>query len=101
RLTDDALELTAVQRAELEALRPETVRLKLMHAGPSRGADVPGFRCGSITRGTVENWLVEQAAVEALREQSTLSWAKVAGWAGIAGAIVGIVGIIVAILLAK
>jgi hypothetical protein len=100
-LTDDVPELTAVQRAELEALRPEYVRLKLMYAGPGRGADVPGFRCGSIMRGTIENWLVEQAAVEACREQSTLNWAKVAGWAGIAGVAVGIVGIIVTILLAK
>jgi hypothetical protein len=54
-LTDDVPELTAVQRAELEALRPEYVRLKLMYAGPGRGADVPGFRCGSIMRGTIEN----------------------------------------------
>jgi hypothetical protein len=100
-LINDMPQLTAVQRAELEALGPENVRLKLMYAGASRGADVLGFRCGSITRGTVENWLVEQAAIVARREQSTLSWAKIAGWAGIVGAIVGIVGIIVAILLAK
>jgi len=86
-LTNDVPELTAVQRTETEALGPENVRLKLMYAGAARGADVPGFRCGSITRGTIE--------------QSTLSWAKIAGWAGIVGAVVGIVGIIVAILLAK
>ena len=100
-MTNDVPELTAVQRTETEALGPENVRLKLMYAGAARGADVLGFRCGSITRGTIENWLVEQAAIEARREQSTLSWAKIAGWAGIVGAVVGIVGIIVAILLAK
>jgi hypothetical protein len=42
--------------------------------------------------------LIEQAAIEARREQATLSWAKIAGWASIAGAVVGI---IVSILLAK
>jgi hypothetical protein len=57
-LTDDMPELTAIQRAELEALGPENVRLKAIHVGISRGDDVPGFRCGSITRGTIENWLV-------------------------------------------
>jgi hypothetical protein len=75
-LINDMPELTAVQRAELEALGPENVQLKLMYAGAARGADVPGFRCGNITRGTIENWLVEQAAIEAHREQATLSWAK-------------------------
>lgn len=100
-MANDVPELTAVQRVELEELRSENVRLKLMYAGASRGADVPGFRCGSIARGTIENWLIEQAAIEAHREQATLSWAKIAGWAGIVGAVVGVVGILVAILLAK
>jgi uncharacterized protein GlcG (DUF336 family) len=35
-------------------------------------------RPSGITRGTIENWLIEQAAIEAHREQATLSWAKIA-----------------------
>jgi hypothetical protein len=36
--------LTDEQRAELEALGPETVRAKLIQAGPGRGASLAGLR---------------------------------------------------------
>jgi len=36
--------LTDEQRAELEALGPETVRSKLIQAGPGRGVSLAGFK---------------------------------------------------------
>jgi hypothetical protein len=40
--------LTDEQRAELEALGADTVRIKLIHGGTDRGAAVPGFRTGIL-----------------------------------------------------
>jgi hypothetical protein len=85
--------LTEPQRTELEALGPDTVRFKLLHSGASRGADVHGFRCGTIQRGDVEDWLSKQAQFEAGQQAATLRWAMIAGWAGIIGVIIAAVGI--------
>jgi hypothetical protein len=52
--------LTDEQRAELESHDPATVRTKLIQAGPGRGASVSGFKTGELTRGDVEDWLVEK-----------------------------------------
>jgi hypothetical protein len=57
--------LSPEHRAELEALGPETVRMKLLDCGPGRGACPPGFtRPNDITRGDIEDWLVEKYTQE-------------------------------------
>ena len=94
--------LTPEQRAELERLGPETIRLKLMLGGPGRGASIPGFETGpfqSLTRSDVETWLAGKSVEEAVIQQSTLRWAKIAGIAAIAGVIVSAIGILVTIWL--
>jgi hypothetical protein len=86
--------LTDEQRAELEALGPETVRIKLLQAGAGRGAALSGFKFGGafgITRRDVEDWLAEKHAEEAVERKSTLQWAKIAGWAAIVSIAVTVV----------
>jgi hypothetical protein len=90
--------LTAEQRAELEALGPETVRAKLIQPGLGRGADLAGFKTGYLTRGDVEDWLTEKYTEEESRQESILRWAKIAGWAAIVSVLVGVAGIVVAFL---
>lgn len=97
--------LTPAQRAELEALGPDTVRVKLIAAGPSGAAEVFGFKTGveggHLPRSDVEGWLAEKHAEEADQQSSTLWWAKIAGIAAIVGIIVSVIGIAVSIWLAK
>jgi hypothetical protein len=98
--------LNEEQRAELEALGPENIRVKLNSSGAGRGADVAGFKSGRLsagylTRGDVEDWLSEQYVAEAKDRKSTLRWAKIAGWSAIVGVAVGITAIIVSIWLAR
>jgi hypothetical protein len=40
--------LNAEQRAELEALGPGTVRMKLLQSGPGKGAAMAGFKSGVL-----------------------------------------------------
>jgi hypothetical protein len=92
------------QRAELEALGPETVRIKLMQGGADKGAAVPGFTTGpyrSLTRSDIEDWLAEKNTERLSVQHRTLRWAIIAGWAGITGVLVGIAAIIVMVWLAK
>jgi hypothetical protein len=89
------------QRAELEALGAPNVRMKLGAVGHGRGASIPGFKCGDITRGDIEDWLAEKYVAEVDVQKSTLRWAKIAGWAGIAGVGVGVVTVVITIWLAK
>jgi hypothetical protein len=107
-----SMALTDEQRAELEALGPETVRAKLIQGGPGHGASVAGFKSGHpgglgglLTRGDVEDWLAEKHGEEARERKQTLRWATIAAWAGIAGVIatviIGIASIIVTIKLSK
>jgi hypothetical protein len=104
--------LTPEQRAELEKLGPDNVRIKLVAGGPGAGASVPGFRTGHpgglgglMTRSDVEDWLaekhVEQVATrreEADVLRSTLTWARIAG---IAAIVFGLATIALTIWLAK
>src|SRR5262249_13104092 len=78
--------LSDADRAELNRLGIENVKLKLTYAGPGGGAVVPGLRPGyGVERGVVEE------AREALRRQSdSLWWAKAATWIGAAGILVAI-----------
>jgi hypothetical protein len=93
--------LTAEQRAELEASGPATVRLKLTQYGAGRGASISGFKCGDITRGDIEDWLVEKNIEETALQQGTLRWAKIAGLAAIISIIVTVIMGALAIRLAK
>lgn len=90
--------LTEKQRAELEALGPETVRIKLLQSGADPGASVHGFVTGpyrALTRSDVEAWLPEKSAQEATERRRTLRWAIIAGVAAIAGVLVSIAAIFV------
>jgi hypothetical protein len=93
--------LSNEQRAELEALGAATVRLKLTQYGAGRGASISGFKCGDITRGNIEDWLVEKNAEETALQRGTLRWAKLAGWAGIISVISTVLMGALAIYLAK
>lgn len=53
--------LTAEERAALDALDPDIVRLRLQESGGGPGAAIPGFNVqgGYITRSHIEQWLIE------------------------------------------
>jgi hypothetical protein len=93
--------LTPAQRAELEESGPATIRLKLTQYGAGRGASISGFKCGDITRGDIEDWLVEKNSEETALQQGTLRWAKIAGVAGIISIIATVIMGAIAIILAK
>jgi hypothetical protein len=82
--------LNAAQRAELEALGPDTVQGKLTHAGPGRGAVVPGFKSHDFLRGDIEDWLAEKYSEERRTEKRRTNVGIVVGIAGVIVAIVGI-----------
>jgi hypothetical protein len=88
--------LTEEQRAELEALGPETVRVKLFHSGVGRMALVPGLDTAPL-RGDVEGWLAEKSVQEAAERTQTLRWAKIPGHASIASVVIGAIGVGVSI----
>lgn len=83
--------LTAADRTELERLGPENVRPKLDRANHKSDSLVPGLGQGSgMRRGDVEAWLAEQSRSEAKQRSATL-------WAAIAGALIGLCSLAVAI----
>lgn len=89
--------LIDAQRKELERNGAANVRLKLSSYGGGRASALSGAYPGEVmTRGDVEDWLAEQAIEEAAMARSTLRWAKIAGWAGIAGAALGLIGVVIA-----
>jgi len=89
--------LTDAQRKELERNGTSNVRFKLSSYGGGRASALTGAYPGEVmTRGDVEDWLAERAIEETEMARSTLRWAKIAGWAGIAGAVLGLVGVIIA-----
>jgi hypothetical protein len=59
--------LTDEQRAELETLGPETVRVKLNLGGTGRGASVHGFETApfGLTRSDIEAWLAGKDMMQA------------------------------------
>jgi len=70
--------LTPEQRAELERL---TVS----------GSVVPGLGNGMMLRADVAGWVAEKDEEQAQLQASTLFWAKVAAWVGVAGIVVAII----------
>jgi hypothetical protein len=93
--------LSNEQRAELEALAPATVRFMLIQGGPGRGASIGGFKCGDITKGDIDDWLIEKNVEEAAIQRGTLRWAKIAGFASILSVVVTVIMGARAIYLAK
>jgi hypothetical protein len=93
--------LSNEQRAELEGLGSANVRLKLTQYGAGRGASISGFKRGDVTRGDIEDWLVEKNAEETALQRGTLRWAKIAGWAGIISVIFTVLMGALAIYFAK
>jgi hypothetical protein len=83
--------LTVLQRAELEALGPATVRFKLLQGSSDRRAPISGFKYGNIMLADIEDWLVEKNVEEIALQQGTLRWAKIAGWAAVVGIIVTVI----------
>ena len=79
------------QRAELEALGPDNVRIRLIGAGTNIGACVGGFKTGDMDRGDVEDWLAEKYAGQVRVESWTL-------WAAVVGAVAGTIGVLIALL---
>ena len=71
------------QRTELEALGPESVRIRLMAAGTNIGACVGGFKTGDMDRGDVEDWLGEKHASKVQFDRVVLSAAIIAAVAGV------------------
>jgi hypothetical protein len=83
--------LSAKDRAELDRLGIENVRLKLPYAGASPGSVVPGLGEGfGMTRGDVETWVAERAQEASKQQADILWWAKAAALIGAAGIVVTI-----------
>ena len=70
------------QRAELETLGPENVRIRLI-AGPGRGARVRGFKSGDMDRDDIEEWLGGKHASQVRVDRVVL-------WAAIIAAVTGV-----------
>lgn len=82
--------LTQQQRDELENLGATTIRHKLTTHGAGRGASISGFTCGDITRGDIEDWLVEKNREETAQQGTILFWARIAGVTGVVGLLLGL-----------
>jgi hypothetical protein len=83
-----------IWRAELDRLGAWAVQKKLDQAGVGHGALVPGFLCGGIERGFIEEWLADRENNDAKRQRATLRWARIAGLLTIIGLFVSIGGIL-------
>ena len=95
--------LSANDRAELDRLGIENVRLKLAYAGPGAGSVVPGCGPGfGMTRGNVEEWLAEQLALAEKRDRQRFEtirgWTIAAAVAGIVAAVGGAIAAIASVI---
>jgi hypothetical protein len=80
--------LTTEQRSELENLGIQNVRFKLAGSSGGRPATLNQFLpSGDVTKGDVEDWLLENGAAEVAQQRATLRWAMIAGWSGIVSVI--------------
>jgi hypothetical protein len=98
-------QLTDTQRAELERMGPEQVRLKVVgYAGGNTGPEsfIPGFACGQIRRDAIDDWLAEKRDEEIARQArdyaTNLRWTKIAAWAAIVSAIAAAIGVPIAVV---
>jgi hypothetical protein len=80
--------LTSNEREELEQIGAAAVRAKLAANSAGRRSLLDGFlQCSDPTRGDVEDWLAEQAKIEATEQrkmmQAMVRWARIAAAASI------------------
>jgi hypothetical protein len=84
--------LSENDRAKLDRLGIENVKLKLAYAGPGPQSAVPGLGPGlDMTRGDIEEWLAEQTQKTTKQQDNILWWAKAATWVAVSGIVVAIV----------
>jgi hypothetical protein len=94
--------LTDDQRAALEKAGTALVAMILSQvqgAGPD--APIAGFQCKPPQKRDVEDWLAAKSKEEKAQQSGVYRWAVIAGLAGIAGVILGLVGILLAFLQRK
>jgi len=83
--------LSENDRAKLDRLGIENVKLKLAYAGPGPQSAVPGLGPGlDMTRGDIEEWLAEQSHKASKQQDDILWWAKAATWVAVGGIVVAI-----------
>jgi hypothetical protein len=85
-------------RAALKERGLSDVKILLNHLDPlhpEQSVPSVGDRPPWPTRAFLQNWVREQEVEEAAMQRSTLRWAQIAGWAGIAGVAVAVVGVLV------
>jgi len=82
--------LTHAQRSELNSMGTPKVRAHLRQWGRGSGADIGGFKCGSIARSDIVAWLVDQSSVNENDHFRIQFWILV-------GALIGISGVIAAV----
>ena len=89
--------MTAEERAALDALDPEIVRLRLLERGGGPGASIPGFKVqgGCITRSDIEDWLIEKhfeaTALERSRYRKVLGWTVAGVFVALAAAVAAVI----------
>jgi hypothetical protein len=75
-------------KPELDSMGMAAVQKKLDHAGAGHGSIVPGFKCGNIERGFVEDWIAAKEREATNLQAATLLWAKIAAVIGVVVTIV-------------
>ena len=84
--------LSEKDRAKLDQLGIENVKLKLAYAGPGPQSAVPGLGPGlDMTRGHIEEWLAEQSHKASKQQEDILWWARAATWVAVGGIMIAIV----------
>ena len=90
--------LSENDRAKLDQLGIENVKLKLTYGEPGLQCAVPGLGPGlDVTRGDIEEWLSEQSRKAAKQQDDILWWAKAATWVAAIGFVVAAIGIGIAV----
>lgn len=90
--------LSNKERDELEALGPMTVRIMLVQGGPGRGASIAGFKCGEITKGDIDDWLIEKETAQRRREFQSFNYLRWTFYAAVGALIAALVGILVTVI---
>ena len=90
--------LSENDRAKLDRLGIENVKLKLTDAEPGPQSAVPGLGPDlDMTRGDIEEWLSEQSRKAAKQQDDILWWAKAATSVAAIGFVVAAIGIGIAV----